>query len=347
VAQRTLRGAINQSLRTQQLAEQQAAIGTNPRYAAQRQQAQTAPRDTQVVQRAGTKPNQPSIDGRYRIKLSSEREEFSYENRGPLGLDNVLPRHHKVVDHDLNDEGEVMAVHLDDRTRVILKTPIPAPSADKHLLCIDTVGFDRLSPRGAADTTGDTKLFMDVKIGHFTKSGQQFALEGANWFMQTLKQAEHDLKDIWRYSDEGGYDIDADDLEKFRIAHLKAIALQGRRPMRRAMNAITPRLEFIEATMSRAPVTFVGASVFIVLNLTDPDSSAVNIIDPDHPILLDAPEETGVGAVPGGVMDSSKMRGGREWDRYKKKWMANFGSGMTNFVKWWKYRTSQVTGQRT
>jgi hypothetical protein len=338
VAQRTLRRAINQSPRVQQLAERQAAISTSPRQVAQRQQqAQMAPRNAPVVQRAGTKPNQPSRDGRYRIKLSSEREKFSYDNRVALGLDGVLPQHYPLKgywrQHD-GSTGEVIAVDLRDGGRVDLKTPIPEPSGGKKLLCIDTVGFER-SMRDAPNTAKDAKLFIDVKIGHYTKSGQQWALEGAGWFMQKFKQIEHDMKDTDRTSRDFGYDVDAGNLEAFQDAHVRAMKGQDKGKLRSAMVVVSEPLRKIEAAMVLAPVTFVGASVFIVLNLTDPLSSEVKIIDPDHPILLDAPE--GLRPVPTGVMDESKMRGGRNWDAYKDKWQRGFGSGMTNFRRAWAH----------
>jgi hypothetical protein len=302
-----------------------------------------SPRNTDVVQRAGTKPNQPSTDGRYRIKLSSEREKFSYENRVALGLDHVLPEHHPLIAYRRKiSTSEVLAVQLQDRTWVTLKTPIPEPSGGKQLLCIDTVGF-KAKPRlgrTSANTTGNTKLFIDVKIGHYTKSGQQWELEGANWFMQTVKQVEHEMKDKWRTSRETGYDIDADNLKEFEVAHLKARAGQDNDTLWSAMDTIRHPLDDIAVRMAQAPVTFVGASVFIVLNLTDPLSSEVKIIDPDHPILLDSP--MGLGPVPGGVMDSSKMKGDRDWGEYKDKWQKGFGSGMTNFVGWWKVMTQQI-----
>jgi hypothetical protein len=337
VAQRTLRGAINQSPRVQQLAERQAAIAGSPRQVAQRQQqAQMAPRNTPVVQRAGTKPNQPSVDGKYRIKLSSEREKFSYDNRRALGLDRVLPRHYPLMAYWRKiSTSEVVAVQLMDGTRVDLKTPIPEPSGGKELLCIDTVGFEAnpLSMRDDPDTAADRKLFIDVKIGFYTKSGQQWALEGAGWFMQVFKQIEHDMKDTLRINREIGFDVDADNMKAFVAAHQGARNGQDDGELRSAMDAVADPLSGIARKMARAPVTFVGASVFIVLNLTDPLSSEVKIIDPDHPILLDSPH--GMGHVPGGVMDSSKMSDDRDWRQYKAKWKSNFRSGMTNFLAWW------------
>ena len=383
VAQRQLQVRMDQSPRVQHPAEHQAMINTSPRQVVQRQQGahmfgqaihapteQTtgasrhedrvqggvagsnrplrqsmSPGSTgEVLQLAGTKPNQPSVDGRYRIKLSSDREKFTYENRVALGLDHVLPQHHPLSAYYRNKEGEVTAVELAaDGTKVRLKVPIPQPSGNKQLLCIDTVGYQEPAAREEDDEgpapAAARKLFMDIKIGHFTKSGEQFELEGANPFMLVFKKFEHDLKDLWRSSDELGYDIDAENLDKFADVHIKARS--GEEPLLLpAMEAVWDPLAAIGRTMARAPVTFVGASVFIVLNLTEPGSSEVKIIDPDHPILLDTPP--GLGAVPEDVMSGSKMQGGRNWNAYKAKWQQSFGSGMTNFLKWFAFRTRQL-----
>jgi hypothetical protein len=366
-AQRQLQARMDQSPRVQHLARHQGLIDTSPRQVAQRQQlahvsgeerevhlpdSNRPPQPAtargsagEVVQRAGTKPNQPSMDGKYRIKLSSEREQFSYENRVALRLDSVLPRHYVLISYFHRNDEKVYAVRLANGTRVDLKLPIPAPSADKKLLCIDTVGFESKPlpfSDSAPDTSNATKLFIDVKIGHYTKSGQQWETEGAGLFMQVFKQVEHDLKDKSRTSRKEGYDIDAENLKALQVAHARARS--GQEPLLfNAMDTIRHPLAAIAETMRKAPVTFVGASVFIVLNLTEPWSSDVKIIDPDHPILLDTPPN--LGAVPGGVMAGDKMKGTRDWDEYKDKWQSNFGSGMTNFVRWWEDRTFEILPQ--
>ena len=364
VTQRELQARMDQSPRVQHLARHQGLIEASPRQVAQRQQLAhmsgqghpaksnrpprqaTAPGSAgEVVQRAGTKPNQPSMDGKYRIKLSSEREQFSYENRAALRLDSVLPRHYPLISYFHRNDEKVYAVRLANGTRVDLKLPIPAPTTDKMLLCIDTVGFESKPlpfSDSAPDTSNATKLFIDVKIGHYTKSGQQWETEGAGLFMQVLKQVEHDMKDKSRTSRKEGYDIDAENLKALGVAHARAKS--GQEPMLfNAMDTIRHPLADIANAMSRAPVTFVGASVFIVLNLTEPWSSDVKIIDPDHPILLDTPPN--LGAVPGGVMAGGKMKGSRDWTEYKNKWQTNFGSGMTNFVKWWEDKTFEILPQ--
>jgi hypothetical protein len=292
-----------------------------------------APGTGAVLQRAGTKPNQPSVDGKYRIKLSSEREKFSYENRVALGLDAVLPRHYPLIGYwHANDE--VTHVHLASGDKVQLKEPIPRPSTEKKLLCIDTVGYT--PPKGRRAPKPE-KLFIDVKIGHYTKSGQQFALEGASLFMQVIKRLEHDMKDQKRTSRGNGYDIDAENLEAFDAAYAKAQA--GEVPnLVTAMFRLWKPLVAISQAMLAAPVTFVGASVFIVLNLTEPSDSAVKIIDPDHPILFN----TGGLNVPAGVMASNKMSGDRDWADFSAKWEWNFRSGMENFLRWWDGKAASL-----
>ena len=376
VAQRQLRARIDQSPRVQHLAQRQTLINTSPRQAAQRQQLAhmfgramdrpepiaepdlqrqasegeghlqgnfavgnqplqaKAPRSTgKVLQRAGTKPNQPSVDGKYRIKLSSEREKFSYDNRVALGLDEVLPKHYRLIGFwFVNDE--VTHVRLADGTKVQLKEPIPKPSAEKKLLCIDTVGYT--PPKGRRAPKPE-KLFIDVKIGHYTKSGQQWKLEGANLFMQVFKRLEHDMKDQKRTSRGNGYDIDEDNLKDFDATYARAQA--GEVPnLATAMFRLFNPLKAISNAMLAAPVTFVGASVFIVLNLTEPSDSAVKIIDPDHPILFNAGGLT----VPAGVMAPGKMSGDRDWDDFKAKWEWNFRSGMANFLGWWDNKATEL-----
>jgi hypothetical protein len=291
----------------------------------------------EVLQLAGTKPNQPSKDGKYRIKLSSEREKFSYDNRVALGLDDILPRHHRLIAYWSTGD-KVTDVRLADGTKVPLKEPIPKPTADKKLLCIDTVGY--VAPKvgqGGQAVPKPEKLFIDVKIGHYTKSGQQWKQEGASLFWQVFKQLEHDAKDQMRTSRGNGYDIDGGNLKEFEAEHAKAKS--GALPnLATAMFRIWNPLVAISRTMQAAPVTFVGASVFIVLNLAEPSDSAVKIIDPDHPILFN----TGNLVVPGGVMAQNKLHGDRDWEDFKAKWEWNFRSGMANFLDWWDAKATDL-----
>lgn len=144
-----------------------------------------------VVQRAGTKPNVASTDGKYRIKLSSDREKYTYDHSAALGLGGVLPGEHNVTAHQTNAGGKVTQVTATVggvATNITLSSPIDPPTGNKQLLVIDTVGYE------APPVAPANKLFIDVKIGTHTKSGTQFALEGANIFWRRFKQIEHDLR---------------------------------------------------------------------------------------------------------------------------------------------------------
>ncbi len=288
-----------------------------------------------VVQPAGTKPNVASTDGRYRIKLSSDREKYTYRHNVALGLGGVLPGEHNVTAHQTNAGGKVTQVTATVggvATNITLASPIDPPTGNKHLLVIDTVGYE------APPVAPARKLFIDVKIGTHTKSGTQFALEGANPFWARIKQIEHDLKDLNRTSRSEGYDVDADNARDFdnefqfalanphdpRTANLKA-----------AMQQVEPDLRTIRAMIQASPVRFVGASLFFVLNLTRPGNSAINLIDPDHPIIdmataaLPAPAPADV-ATPGTTGKTAT-----DWNTYFNKWQLSFDTGIDNFIADW------------
>ncbi len=294
-----------------------------------------------VIQRAGTKPNTASDDGKYRIKLSSAREKFSYENRVQLGIDEILPGHHPLAEDENENpiytlaDGKVTTVTLDTGEVVRLQNPIPPPTGGKQLLVIDTVGYEEPEEHEELEEDEEIepahKLFMDIKIGHYTKSGQQFKIEGAGFFKRAFKNIEHNLKDINRDSAALGYDIDAGDLKKFSAVYGRT--RKGRPSvLSRAMDHVLDPLDHLRDTMAAAPVTFTGSSVFIVFNLTNPESSQVKLIDPDHPIVLNDPAD--YAGIPEDVMTSDKMSGGRNWGQYASKWQDGFDSGMVHFIRW-------------
>lgn len=278
----------------------------------------------QVAQLAGTKPNQPTVDGRFRVKLSSEREEFTYRNRAALGLDAVLPQHHRIRGKKYTSAGKIEAIMIDgDEAWRFLKEPIDAPGSDQKVLCIDTVGWEDESEKEQKDK----KCVLDVKIGTYTKSGEQFALEGAGAFKRFFKKIEHNLKDLNRDSRKLGYDIDSGNLTEFlKLATNKRTSAQ----LHAAMIAVRSRLLAIKARLATAPITFVGSSLFLVFNLTNPQASDVKLIDPDHPIVTDPGELQ----MPDQLVRSSQFTGERSWENYVRKWKTGFGTGMDKFLEW-------------
>lgn len=287
--------------------------------------------DAKVAQLAGTKPNQPSMNGRYRIKLSSPREAFTYNNRVALGLDAVLPGHHAVVDklRDPPGTGKLAAIKIEGNDHWIpLAESIPWPTGDQEVLCIDTVGWEDETAKPVQER--DKKCVMDVKIGTYTKSTEQFELEGAGFFKRQFKKIEHNLKDLNRDSRDHGYDIDAGNLRTFLDL---AIAPATSSKLQAAMKAVKPKLTDIHQRMRGAPVTFVGSSLFIVYNMTTPEKSDVKLIDPDHPIVIEPPPET---EMPPQLIRRSHFAGRwfATWEAYVDKWKNSFGSGMINFMRW-------------
>jgi hypothetical protein len=332
--------------------------------------------NTGVVQLAGTKPNTASTGGKYRIKLSSDRESFTYKNRVALGLAAVLPQYFPIKKYNTanvktNKWGApdpsgwfttsmVVSVELMNEAFVLLKSPIPLPGNGKELLVIESVGYEaeeaEAEENPAADTKGKAaeKIFMDIKIGTYTKSGEQFNLEGANFAKQFFKKIEHNIKDLKRDSRDLGYDIDlAGDKQKFEDAF--GNREQGLK-LRQAMAAIIQKLTPIRNTMQNAPVTFVGSSLLIAFNLDRPANSDVKLIDPDHPIVLDNIKQQLAQVTPADVMTSDRfvptpghwdvgamgLHGGaqpiyipgRNYGDYVNKWQSGFGTGMVNFIQW-------------
>jgi hypothetical protein len=312
-----------------------------------------------IVQLAGTKPNTSSTGGKYRIKLSSDRESFTYKNRDALGLAAVLPQYFPIRDYTINKK-MVVSVELANGAFVVLKNPIPMPGGGKELLVIESVGFepdeDELLDNPVADAKGKAadKIFMDIKIGTYTKSGEQFELEGANIVSRFFKKIEHNLKDLKRDSRSQGYDIDlAGDKQKFEDTCRDRI--KGAQ-LRLAMTDIVQKLAPIRNTMRRAPITFVGSSLLIAFNLDRPANSDVKLIDPDHPIVLDEVKNQLARETPKDVMTSDRfvptpdryeMMGGplgggshpvfipgRTYGDYVNKWQSGFGTGMDNFIQW-------------
>lgn len=313
-----------------------------------------------VVQRvAGTKPNVPSNDGQYRIKLSSEREAFAYENEQQLGLATVLPGYQQVQSYTLTDgtvvpgngpqlgasEAQVAQVTTANGV-IVLSRSIDQPKGTQRLLVIDVVGR---TPHGGA---APTKLFLDIKIGSYTKSGEQFKLEGASVAMRWIKYFEHNLKDsdLQRGSRNTGYDIDADNLTEFENFYSLAIGPAppvpgSRASLKAAMGVVTPYLNDIRRRIRVAPVRFVGSSLFVVLNVTSPASSDARLIDPDHPIIDTRTLPNPLPALPGTLMtdQSYVATPDRSWADYWNKWQGSFDTGIDNFIdQWWAQKSNAL-----
>ncbi|BDD05845.1 inositol polyphosphate kinase family protein [Aureibacter tunicatorum] len=307
------------------------------------------------IQMAGTKPNTFSEDRKYVIKLSSDREEFVYKHKSGLALDAVLPGNHEVMDHTVNREGlvDTVTVYEGNAPKVIkLKNPIPQPTKTKRLLVLDVVGHHE---SGAGRTRGvpfnrgkkkqrKDKIFMDVKLGHYTKSGAQFKLEGASVPLRVLKFFEHNIKDLKRKSRSRGFDIDAGNLSEFEEAKSHG----GRRKLiAEAIDVILAKLKNIIAHMSQANVTFVGSSLLLVLNVKNPQDSDVRLIDPDHPVLMEGVGEEVLKEKPEDVLAENNfgsLKRPRTWDKHQDKWSRSFLSGFMNFYEWLSQESLKLKG---
>ena len=99
----------------------------------------------------------------------------------------------------------------------------------------------------------------------------------------------------------------------------------------------------IELTMRNAPLTFVGSSIFVVINVQNPEHSTAKLIDPDHPIITD--EIVSAVQRPGDVMDQDKYEqqnpeADRGFGDYTKKWQDSFNTGVKNVFKYFNQYTT-------
>jgi hypothetical protein len=312
-----------------------------------------------VIQRAGTKPRSFSKDGKYMIKLSSEREEFVYKNKEELGMAGILPEFFPITNTHIEDEAidSVSALVGGQETNIELKEPIKQPKEGQKVLCIETLGYEQKRPMEPKSQ----KFVMDVKIGTHTKSLKQFALEGASVMTRFGKMIEHGLKDgmprwvkkqdnrfkkffskLFRGSRQRGYDICDGEVE-FEEEHASNSV-----KFHEALTKIVADVGKINDTMKSGNIAFVGASVFAVFNLTNPQASVAKMIDPDHPILMDQIAQKIQKSAPPGVMTKggygkvlnkyNKLRRkmAKSWAQYQAKWKKGFKDGLANLLAWFK-----------
>jgi len=336
------------------------------------------------IQRAGTKPRSFSKNYEYMVKLSSAREKFVYENKEQLGMSHILPGYYPVISKVIEDD-EVTQVKVDkdgEETIVELKNPIQKPKPGQELLCIQTLGFEPES-MGEQKAEGSDKFVMDIKIGTHTKSMKQFELEGASWFKRAFKNIEHGLKDrswlkipkLFHGSRDRGYDI-CDGGPEFATEHKKSSS-----GFKEALNKVMGDMLVVHKALTKKDISFVGASIFAVFNMKNPENSVAKVIDPDHPILMDdidqeiqkdAPENVMTGEGFGldklrqdfrkksrqvdrgsrAMLDirrkylKAKEKLAKKWVSYQKKWKKSFRGGLTKLLQWFRTMLKKLRRQR-
>ena len=291
-----------------------------------------------VVQMAGTKPRSFSTDGKYLVKLTSAREEFIYQQRGALGLDNVMAGYH------LEDVGNRGVVGKEVRTvtiqgtgeQITLKDPLSVPTLAQRIIIIDTLGYEAPQLNQVVQVTD--KFVMDIKIGTYTKSTEQFETEGAGGAWRLFKKIEHNLKDLTHGSRSQGFDI-CDGSEDFdlRVRRIRGGhgGQQAKTDFKTALDQILLDLMAVKRAVKHSTVTFVGSSVFCIFNLTNPQSSVAKLIDPDHPIMLnDYLPDKPPGVMSPNTMDVQNQDAWieRSWDEYQRKWTQSFNTGIANLI---------------
>jgi hypothetical protein len=293
-----------------------------------------------VVQMAGTKPRSFSTNGKYLVKLTSAREEFIYQQRGALGLDNVMAGYYpEVVANRVVVNNEVTRVTLDkngQHKQITLKDPISVPTNAQRIIIIDTLGYEK--PQQNQVQPQVDKFVMDIKIGTYTKSTEQFEAEGAGGAWRLFKKLEHNWKDLTHGSRSQGFDI-CDGSGEFDAAVRRIRGGQGgqqaKTDFKTALDQILVDLGNVRNAVQHSTVTFVGSSVFCIFNLTNPQSSLAKLIDPDHPIMLnDLLPNKPADVMSPNTMDAQNQTSWieRDWNEYQQKWTQSFNTGIANLI---------------
>jgi hypothetical protein len=293
-----------------------------------------------VVQMAGTKPRSFSTNGKYLVKLTSAREEFIYQQRGALGLDNVMAGYHtEVIGSRVIVNNEVTKVTINkngQQKQITLKDPISVPTNAQRIIIIDTLGYEK--PQQNQVLPQINKFVMDIKIGTYTKSTEQFEAEGAGGAWRLFKKLEHNWKDLSHGSRLQGFDI-CDGSGEFDNAVRRIRRGEGgqqaKTDFKTALDQILVDLGNVRNAVQHSTVTFVGSSVFCIFNLTNPQSSLAKLIDPDHPIMLnDQLPNKPADVMSPNTMDAQNQDAWieRDWNGYQQKWTQSFNTGIANLI---------------
>jgi hypothetical protein len=146
------------------------------------------------------------------------------------------------------------------------------------------------------------------------------------------------VKDEMRASRSKGYDIEGkDELE----AEAEAAKKIGNDNFRLGLFKVIAGILKIKDAIVKDPqaITFVGGSIFCIINKKNPGNSVARLIDPDHPILLSDLNPAGA---PADVMSqqthaSALMTGAEKqesWKKYSDKWKESFKTGIENLIKY-------------
>ena len=321
-----------------------------------------------VIQMAGTKPRvfSKGDNGRYLVKLTSPRENFIFTNRAAVGVAGVTAEYYEPLECETrvvpgkylgswSTDTIISRVKINkDYNDVWIQLPtapgegLQVPKPGQEVLIIDTIGW-----KAGGRTANEKKLtfVMDIKVGTYTKSGEQFNLEGANWAEQSWKKFEHNIKDTMQRESRGvGYDI-CQGGEDFDKAYTDSRDRKNTVNFTAALTKIvadtrTIRVAVKNSVDSGNGLVYVGASVFCFFDLHNPAASTAKLIDPDHPIFTGAgiPQNKPADVMDKGTFDLSGT--GRNWDEYTAKWESAFLDGMDAVIRYFRHKArNQQTGR--
>jgi hypothetical protein len=318
--------------------------------AIQRMESSEASKEPKQEKSAGTKPLVFAEGGRYVVKLGSARERFVYEHNEQFGLSGVMPRyyvakgfHRKKGLFGYQAKIERVDIQKGDKVKTLtLDSLLEEPSSSQKIIVIDKLDRGKKT---------EPSFFIDIKIGTFTKSGEQFNLEGAWAPWRAVKWIEHDLKDSSRGNRQSGFDMDTKGRAEFESAVKKAMTAQDPPPMLGALSRIVEQIGDIQYALRARSITFVGSSVLCYFNLSAPLLSEAKLIDPDHPIVLKNPETEK--PVPDDVMNKEHFEGAqsgkwvmteRDWDEYTGKWTDAFEFGLGSLREYFEGQLKVLAG---
>lgn len=303
----------------------------------------------------GTKPNAMCYLAedkdkriRIRVKHASEREKWVSDNREALGLEGTLVDMFTCepvkVAKDKKAITKLQTTHENGREMgekkqalYVPKTPLQATSGTDVLLATEMLG----APADGLPENHNI-YWIDAKIGFYTKSQTQMALENRGSVAKVFKKVEHGLKDPYKGSRTYGFDFFGDvtkNLDTLMNTLRESPKLLP--AFEKALKQVNESLQKLLPEKKQPKVAFAGASILMAFNPHNPALSCAKLIDPDHPIVVSS---LGV-KEPDTLLSLSKYKGDyngkREYatspvDAFTKKWVDGFYVGFANLVDYFR-----------
>lgn len=268
-----------------------------------------------------------SVDSRFEVTISSEREKWLVAHRSALGLtsQHIVGELAEGIVTQPNDGISAVSFTLPDgiKKELSLTDPLRQPEQDECILVKPNLNC-------RADGTDDDLYVIPTPVGYYTFNEEQSLLEIGSFTRRLVHRIMAKHLQLTRSNMQLGFD------DAFLQRHLhQALQKYDNAQVADAYHALCASLaSHCESWLQNGHISLFNSALMLILDLKHPEESYVSMRHFDHPIVTVSDKMSETPATLMNEANYSRINPKGSWKKYTDECRENFCNGLENLVEY-------------